>query len=267
MARGPRRGCRSAQRAAGRYRQLFDRAGWQAARAADRCVSGLHGPRLHRRAHQVRRRGPRQRRDVPAHLRASLGQLGRRPQYPAVLGHAQGRRPWRARRTIDHARRRHHRTDVLAGFEDPGVFGSAQAGRALVHQLRYLHGRSRRQRRAKQPHGHEPGLGCRPAVLAGRQDPVLPCDEAPRFRGRPLRRRGSGPRQGLQAGNRRHLGSFGRRATGFAGRQDALHHGRRPRPASALCGGRRQPAHQRPEQGWFGRRFRRGHRANRADDG
>ena len=61
--------------------------------------------------------------------------------------------------------------------------------------------------RREEPHRRQHGLGHRPGVRARRQDAVLPRDEAPGLRGRPLRADGDGPGHRHDARDRTEVGS------------------------------------------------------------
>ena len=138
----------------------------------------------------------------------------------------------------------------------------------MVDQLRPLSPAGRR-RRAGQPHRRQQGLGRGPGLQRRWRDPVLPRDEAPRLRGRPLRDHGDGRGQRRKPRDRAGLGPFAKQPQAGGGRQDAVRgraeHGRVP-PVPRRPGQRRSHRAGGRRYGLGLRHRRRHHRADPQHD-
>ena len=137
-------------------------------------------------------------------LHPPLGYLGRRHALAACSSPtsaptarlrkcrpAAAQRGHRRRRAVEAVRRR-RRVRVLARRQDRVLRRAhRRQDRAVVDELRHLLGARRRLGRAEEPDRGQSGLGCASGAVARRQDAVLPGDEAPDVRGRPLRHHGA----------------------------------------------------------------------------
>ena len=248
-----RRHAEAADRLRAGRRQLQVVAGRQAVALGVETYSPTARPTSPARKKTLRRQSRQEqghRRGVRPHVHPPLGHVGGRHacnrlfvaplrrQGAGATAATAGRRRRRRRRAFQTVRR-HQRVRMVARWRRRSCSAHARPthGEPWSTNFDLYQVSCRRQRRGEEPDRGQSGVGHRPGLQRRRQDAVLPRDEAPGLRGRPLRADGDGSRQ---RGSAREIApQWDRSADSITLSDDGkthLHHRAGPRRASAVRG-------------------------------